>query len=169
MTRLADKLAELGIEPLDGERFQPFSEVQIAELRRTVDAQLPEEYEGFLSSFGRSGFSRLVNCTPFAKPLYFGWFFGFDELLLAIECSKESLPGTIIPIGEDGGGNAFCLGVAGMDFGKVYFNHHSIGWHADAEALLRQGKQVPSDIRYRIVHEVAPSFEQFILNMVIEE
>jgi len=169
MTRLAGKLADLGIEPLDGETFQPFSGVQIAELRRTVNAQLPEEYERFLAAFGRSGFSRLVNCTPSAKPLYFGWFFGFDELLLAIECCRETLPETIIPIGEDGCGNLFCLGVAGKDFGKVYFNHHCIGWRADAEALLRQGKEVPPDIRYRVVHEVAPSFEQFITNMVNEE
>src|SRR4051812_37335866 len=48
MTSLADKLAELGIEPLEGETFQPFSEGQIAELRRTVNAQLPEEFERFL-------------------------------------------------------------------------------------------------------------------------
>lgn len=169
MTRLADKLAELGIEPLDGETFQPFSEVQIAELRGKVHAQLPEGYERFLATYGRSGFSRLVNCTPFANPLYFGWFFGFDELLLAIECCQEDLPETIIPIGEDGCGNAFCLGLAGKDFGKVYFNHHCIGWRADAEALLRQGKQVPPDIRYRVVHEVAPTFEQFIKSMVNEE
>jgi SMI1/KNR4 family protein SUKH-1 len=169
MSDIADKLAELGIEPLDGGTFQPLSQGQIAELRRTVNAQLPEEYERFLATYGRSAFSRLVNCASAAKPIYFGWFFGFDELLLAIECCKQDLPETIIPIGEDGLGNSICLGVAGKDFGKVYFNHHSIGWRADAEALLRQGKQVPSDIRYRIVHEVAPSFEQFIKNMFNEE
>jgi SMI1/KNR4 family protein SUKH-1 len=169
MSSLSDKLVELGIEPLDGGSFQPFTESQIAELRRKVDAQLPEKYERFLTVFGCSGFSREVNCTPTDKPLYFGWFFGFDELLLAIECSRETLPESIIPIGEDGGGNAFCLGVAGKDFGKVYFNNHCLGWHADAESLLRQGKEVPSDIRYGIVHEVAPSFEQFIMNMSNEE
>src|SRR4051812_44880067 len=101
MSSLADKLMELGIEPLDGGSFQPFTESQIAELRSQVNAQLPEEYEQFLTVFGCSGFSKEVNCTPTDKPLYFGWFFGFDELLLAIECSRETLPESIIPIGED--------------------------------------------------------------------
>src|SRR5437660_8414028 len=111
MTSLADKLTELGIEPLDGETFKPLSDAHIAEVERTANAKLPEAYRRFLATFGPSRFSKEVNCTPSGKPLYFGWFFGFEELAVAIECSKELLPETIIPIGDDGLGNGFCLGV----------------------------------------------------------
>ena len=72
-------------------------------------------------------------------------------------------------MGDDGGGNQFCLGVSGEDFGKVYFHNHSIGWHADAERYRERGEEVPTNIRYQTVYEVARSFEQFILNMVKED
>ena len=86
----------------------------------------------------------------------------------AVNTYREVLPETIIPIGDDGGGNQFCLGVRGKDVGKVYFHNHSIGWHADAEAYRERGEEVPVDIHYQTVYVIAPSFEQFILNMVKE-
>jgi hypothetical protein len=168
MISITDKLIELGIQPLDGEAFTPFSEQEVARIEAAIGVPLPVTYERFLTRFGRSMFSTEVNCTPSSEPLYFGWFFGFSDLLDAIDNLKDFLPETIIPIGEDGGANLFCLGMRGRDVGKVYFHNHNIGWHADAEKYLERGDPVPPDIRYQTVCEVAPSFEQFILNMVKE-
>jgi hypothetical protein len=167
---LVDKLKELGVRPCHGQTFRPVSDKQIAEIQQKVNARLPEDYKRFLATFGESTFSSQVNCTPSGKPLYFGWFYGPPDLLEAIENCKEDevLPETIIPIGDDGGGNLFCLGVSGKDIGKVYFHNHGIGWHADAERLMEQGKSVPSDIRYQTVYECASSFQEFIENMVNE-
>jgi hypothetical protein len=168
MSSFTSKLAILGIEPMSGQAFEPFSEENIARLQKKVSAPLPEVYKQFLMTYGRSMFSAEINCRPHEGPLYFGWFYGFSELMDAVETYREVLPETLIPIGDDGGGNQFCLGVKGKDSGKIYFHDHSIGWHSDAEAYLRRGARVPPDIRYQTVDEIAPSFEQFILNMVKE-
>jgi len=168
MSSFSSNLTELGIEPMSGPVFEPFSAESIAQLQNKVGASLPEAYKQFLAAYGRSMFSAEINCTPHGEPLYFGWFYGFDELMDAVDTYREVLPETIIPIGDDGGGNQFCLGVSGKDFEKVYFHNHGIGWHADAEKYRECGEEVPANIRYQTVYEVAPSFEQFILNMVKE-
>jgi hypothetical protein len=165
MTPLSAKLAALGIEPSDGETFQAVAQKDMEEIESTIGQPLPEQYRSFLGAYGRSNFTSEVNCTPDSEPLYFGWFFGKDELLLAIESLRDTLPGTIIPIAEDGGGNVFCLGVAGNDAGRVYFHNHNLGWRSEAARLTQAGLPVPADIRYRTVHPVAASFDEFILQM----
>src|SRR5262249_35624504 len=147
MIALAEKLRKLGIQPMAGTAFQPFTPEEITRLENALGVRLPEDYRQFLLAFGGSMFSAEVNCTPAAELLYFGWFCQFPELLQAIDGLDEVLPETIIPIGEDGGGNTFCLGVKGADVGKVYFHNHSIGWHADAEKYMKRGEQVPPDVR----------------------
>lgn len=169
MSALAEKLAKLGLEPCGGKDFQPASTEEIAELEKTIGVRLPEDYRQFLLAYGRSMFSALVNCTPSAKPLYFGWFFCVAEVLTAIDGWEDALPETIIPIADDDGGNAFCLGVSGPGAGKVYFHNHSWGWHADAERLIERGEPVPPDIRYRTVHQIASSFRELIDQMQPEE
>ncbi|MGH7140855.1 MAG: SMI1/KNR4 family protein [Pirellulales bacterium] len=169
MASITSKLTELGIEPMSGPTFKPFSKQNIAQLQDKTGASFPEAYQQFLLTYGHSMFSGDVNCTPQGDPLYFGWFYGFNELVDAVDTYREVLPETMIPIGDDGGGNQFCLGVSGKDFGKVYFHNHGIGWHADAEAYRERGEEIPADIRYQTVFEVAPSFEQFILSMVKED
>lgn len=153
---------------MSGPTFEPFSNQNLAQIQDKIGDSLPEAYKEFLLTYGRSMFSGEVNCTPQGDPLYFGWFYGFNELVDAVDTFGGVLPETIIPIGDDGGGNQFCLGVNGNDFGKVYFHNHGIGWHADAEAYRVRCEEVPADIRYQTVFEVAPSFEQFIFNMVKE-
>jgi hypothetical protein len=162
---IADRLIELGITPLGTEAFAPFSEAEIASVETTLNGPLPVDYKEILLQFGRSMFSTEVNCTPTHEPLYFGWFFGYSELMDAIGYLDGFLPETVIPIGEDGGGNLFCLGVRGKDTGKVYFHNHGFGWHADAERYRERGEPVPPDIRYQVVHQIATSFREFINNI----
>ena len=166
MSSFNSKLAALGIEPMAGPSFEPLSEESIAQLQGKLGVSLPEAYARFLTTYGCSMFSREINCTPQGSPLYFGWFYGFDELLDAIDTYREVLPEAIIPIGDDGAGNQFCLGLDGDDFGKVYFHNHSIGWHADAEKYEERGEVVPTKIRYQTVHLIADSLEAFIDGMV---
>jgi hypothetical protein len=168
MSSFTSKLTELGIEPMRGPTFEPFSSENIAQLQNKVGASLPDAYKQFLMTYGHSMFSGEVNCTPQGDPLYFGWFYGFDELVDAVDTYREVLPETIIPIGDDGGGNQFCLGVSGKDSGKVYFHNHGIGWHADAEKYRERGEEVPANIRYQTVYPIAESFEAFIDGMVRE-
>jgi hypothetical protein len=80
MQAFKNKLIELGIEPMKGISFEPYSIAQIEQLQLKLDTQLPESYQQFLLTYGESTFAELV-------------------------------------------------GVRGMDFGKMYFHHHSLGWH----------------------------------------
>jgi hypothetical protein len=169
MDSIIGKLTGLGLEPLEGEAFEPLSEDDISRLQTILGATLPESYTELLTTFGASMFSREINCTPQGEPLYFGWFYGLNDLVEALNTHQEVLPESVIPIGDDGGGNQFCLGVRGEDFDKVYFHNHSLGWRSDAATYLARGEPVPDDIQYQTVHEVAPSFEQFILNLAVEE
>lgn len=169
MTSITDKLVELDIKPLNGEAFTPFSEEEVATIETTIGVPLPENYKGFLLQFGGTMFSTEVNCRSSDEPLYFGQFFRFSELLNAVEYLNETLPETIIPIGDDWGDIVFCLGVSRGDVGKVYVHNTHTGWHADAERYLERGEPVPSDIRYQTVHQIAASFEEFIKNMKKEE
>ena len=165
MTSFTDKLAELGIKPVDGDAFTPLSQQEVAKIQAKIGVPLPETYERFLLRFGRSMFSTEVDCTPAGEPLYFGWFFGYSELLDAVDNLKEFLPETVIPIAEDGGANLFCLGVCGGDAGTVYFHNHNIGWHADARMYLERGEALPPEIRYQSLFRVAKSLEEPIENM----
>src|SRR5262249_6036355 len=149
MTSITDQLIELGIVPLDGEAFTPFSEEEVATIETTIGVPLPEDYKRFLLRFGDSMFSTNVNCMSPDGPLRFGQFFRFSELLNAVEYLKETLPETMIPIGDNWGDIVFCLGVSHGDVGKVYFHNTHTGWHADAESYLERGEPVPSDIRYQ--------------------
>jgi hypothetical protein len=169
MTSITDRLIQLGIEPLEGEAFTPFSEEEVATIEKTIGVPLPENYKRFLLRFGGSTFSTNVSCTAPGERLHVGQFFRFSEMLNAIEYLNETLPETIIPIGDNCGDIVFCLGVSHGDVGKVYFHNTHTGWHYDAEGYLDRGEPVPSDIRYQVVQEIAPSFEEFINNMEKEE
>jgi SMI1-KNR4 cell-wall len=169
MTSIDDNLATLGITPVGSETFEPFSLKEIGRIEEMIRVQLPETYKRFVMKYGNSMFSTGADSTPSEKPVNYCCFFGFEELLTAIECLKETLPETIIPIGDDSGDIVLCLGVSRRDMGKVYIHNSGWGWHADAERYLERGEPVPSDIRYQAVHQVAPSFEEFVKIMKKDE
>jgi hypothetical protein len=165
MTSIDENLARLGITPVGSEMFEPFSLREVAKIEEMIAAQLPETYKRFVMKYGKAMFSTGADSTPSKKPVNYCCFFGFEELVTAIECLKETLPETIIPIGDDSGDIVLCLGISRRDMGKVYIHNSGWGWHADAESYVERGQPVPSDIRYQTVEEIAPSFEEFIKNM----
>lgn len=164
------KLNELGIIPILGARFEPFTEVQVAEIEHKVGAVLPSAYRTFLLKYGASSFEESVICTSTtADIIWFGWFLPYPDMITAIEVKAEVLPKSIIPIGSDSGDNLFCLGVKDSDWDKVYFHHHTAGWLADAQYYEERGERVPLYVRYSTVRKISDSFESFILNMEREE
>ncbi len=165
MTSIDDKLAALGITPLGSETFRPFSLREVAKIEEMIGIEVPETYKWFVMKYGKSIFSAGADSTPSRNPVNYCCFFSFEELLTAADSLKETLPETIIPIGDDSGDIVLCLGVGGRDIGKLYIHNNGWGWHADAERYIEQGEPVPADIRYQTVKQIAPSFEEFIRNM----
>lgn len=167
MVSITDKLRDLGIKPLNGEDFTPFSEEEVAAIESVIHESLPDDYRRCLLQFGGSMFSSEINCTPADMPLIFGCFFPFAELSNAIDFLKETLPDTLLPIGDDGGDIVFCLGFRGDDTGKMYIHNTHIGWDDDASRYLERGELIPSRLRYQAVQQIAPSFKEFIKNMKV--
>ena len=81
MNPFMNKLVELGIEPIHGTTFSPFSRKEIAQLQGKASTSLPEAYTRFLAAYGESMFSEEINCAPHGDPLYFGWFYGLLRVL----------------------------------------------------------------------------------------
>lgn len=75
----------------------------------------------------------------------------------------------MIPIGDDGGGDLYCLGVTGDDRNKMFFHDHNIGWQADAEVYAARGESIPADLHHQTVDLIGDSFESFILGLSSEE
>lgn len=165
MTSLDEDLAVLGITPVGSNTFSPFSLEDIKKIEMTINFELPEPYKAFLMKYGQSMFVIESDSAIVSKPVNYCCFFSLDELLSAIEYLKETLPESIIPIGDDSGDIVLCLGVSGVDAGRMYVHNNGWGWHADAEKYLENGQSVPSSIRYHTVEEVARSFSDFVSNM----
>ena len=168
---LTQKLRQLGAKPGSGESYRPFTEAQLDEVEAQTNGRLPTSYRQMLTTLGGCMFAAPVYFNdPQAKmPVMFGWFFGFDELLDAIRSHEEVLPDGVIPIGDDGGGNLYCLGVKGDDLGKVFFHDHGVGWDEEAQDYLARGEELPLRLRYQTVYLLANSFDEFVNSMWCEE
>lgn len=171
MSKIDEKLSALGIEPESGGEFTPMTEAEVREIENRIGATLPEGYRRFLTTYGSSLFGQDVyyRDQKYSDPVLFGWFFGANSLHGAIEPYSEALPKGIIPIGDDGGGNLYALGVTGGDKNKVFFHDHTIGWNADARKFIERGEDVPAALRYQTVYQIADSFETFIDGMFHQE
>ena len=162
VSKVDDKLKELGFEPEGGGES---ALAGIEDVEERIGATLPEGYRRFLKTYGGGMFSEDVYYREHDRAVLFGWLFEADEILDAIESFSEVLPESMVPIGDDGGGNLYCLGFTGSDENNVYFHDHSAGWQADAQSYEERGEEVPADIRYQTVYRIADSFEEFIESM----
>jgi hypothetical protein len=113
-----------GIEPVDGDRFTPMTEVAIAAFEREVGARLPETYRRFLATYGASMFNGAPPDNPYIlfRPLeslppqfrsgkgLFDAFYGAERnaqdgysVRVRTRFFRGRMPESIIPIGDDGG------------------------------------------------------------------
>ncbi len=159
----------------------PMPEEEIAELERSIGARLPDGYHRFLATHGNCGFANFIDFTTLTpvRPWisdkttrwHFGLFYGSKastySIAWSIDTLRDRMPETLIPIGEDGMGNQICLGIAGPERGKIYFWDHEDEW--DEDEYLMQGKPVPPDLKFRNVHLIANSFEEFLDQMYVNE
>lgn len=167
---LLQKLKELGANPWRGDTFQPFSEKEVKEVETQIKANLPASYREMLSTLGGVFFSEAVYYVDPKEnvPEMFGGFYGFDELINATKY-LDNLPPGIIPIGDDGGGNLYCLGVKGDDVGKVFFHDHGVGWDDEAWSCLERGEELPLHLRYQTVCLLANTLDEFVNSMSVGE
>lgn len=177
-----DKLLQRvgGLRPIVGDGFLPLSASELADVEELIGTTLPDTYRAFLLCYGASAFRRLVqfrsivplpphisrNGTDYIDALY-----GMEpetyNLKKSIRIFKGRMPGSVIPIGSNGGGNQICLGVSGEERGKVfYWDRHN---EFDEEEYLEDHEPpVPPELLHQNVHLVADSFEDFLQRLEID-
>ena len=143
------------LESLKAKLRSPFMNDQLCQIEVLIKGSLPTAYRNFLSTYGGASFDS-VYYDDNGVSVQFGWFFDFEELCSALDSYSDSIPGNMIPVGEDGGGNLYCLGIRGSVLGRLYFHDHSIGWDTEED-------------RQETVYKIANSLDAFINGMFICE
>lgn len=162
---IEEKLKALDVNPRS-----PLSVKEIEQIEAKIGEDLPDAYRRMLVTYGGLSFNDVFYHDPkVGQPTRFGWFFDYSELVDAVKSYAEAIPENMIPVGEDGGGNLYCLGIAGGDRNKVFFHDHCIGWQADAEKYIERGEPVPAGLRYQTVYLIGESFESFILGLFSQD
>lgn len=138
---------------IDFERSNPVATPEgILAFEKAIGAVLPEDYSSFLQQFN-GGRPREYEVavptwgeTPLNRLLGLGAP-GRSDLAFQTKRMADLLPEGVIPIGDDPGGNFFCLTVSGPDAGAVSLWDHEADWESD-----------PSNALFR----VAGSFSEFV-------
>jgi hypothetical protein len=166
-TEIEGKIGLLGgIVPVDA-AFDPVRERELRAIEAALGVSLPHDYREFLQTYGCCSFGALVQfCSMEGDGGPLSLFFGSKSagcygLMRNIKMLQDRMPETIIPIGDDGGGNKVCLGIKGDERGKVYYWDHNNEWDED-DYLEEYGMPMPPEAKFQNVCLVAESFEDFI-------
>jgi hypothetical protein len=170
---IESKLLEIGITPLDENAYTPLTPEEVAELEALLGASLPADYKAFVTKYGESHFSEIVDVRAIQSPpkhisdnelLDFSTFYGSNAagngLLAFVAILQGRMPRTMFPFARDHSGNSFCLCVNGTDRNKIYLWDHES--EPAEEDYVERGLPVPNDLWYRNLTLVATSFTDFI-------
>lgn len=172
-----------GIVPHD-----PMTEEELVAIETDLGQPLPEDYRGFVRTYGGASFGELVQFqlledepvhpvksllgVPIPRyengPLshFYGSKTGNQSLAESIEALKGRMPDTMIPIADDGAGNQICLGIKGQERGKVYYwDHHNDP--DEQEYLEDYGTPMPPEVKFQNVYLIAESFEDFLRRLEV--
>jgi ankyrin repeat protein len=145
---------------------------RLAKVEKQFGIRLPKEYRAFMlaNNGGEPEPSGVCRKRSKAPSLSCSYFFSIDaersyeDWVSAYEGMKNSvevvLPKRIVPIGDDSGGNVFCISVSGKDEGKIYWWFHEHAFVPDPPRRV-----VPDMTGITLV---ADSFEAF-LNQFAED
>jgi hypothetical protein len=175
MDELELRLTELAIQPMNTDSYTPVPVSELEQIEREIGGQLPEDCHWFLKRYGKCLFKTGVSCPSSSElgPIPFAFFYGAgasgDGVLANYLSYKSQFPSRVVPIGEDGLGNLYCIATTGPNRGCIYYWDHSTGWQAEAEEYGRRGQDVPDSVKYKCLEQVAPSFTAFVLRLQADE
>jgi hypothetical protein len=165
----------------------PMTEEELAAIESSLGERLPEDFRDFVRSYGDAMFgaetwfrpvqSLSISPSPFkdmpsrvleggAFSYFYGSSAGKQSLAESIALYRGRMPDTIIPIGDEGGGNQICLGIKGSERGKVYYWDHENTW---SERRYREyfRRPMPPEVKFQNLYLVAESFEDFIQRLEV--
>lgn len=143
------RIHEFGITKLSKEEI---TEDDVKELESFLGSNLPSDYRYFFKEYGVSDFKSWVTYPTAEGGVSLGTFVGLDIYQIIDDCS-ERLPRKCIPINDDSGGNLIVMSLNEINYGFIYFQHHSIG----------VGDKLDTDTnRWETMSFLANSFADFI-------
>lgn len=140
------------MKPTISKEYAPLTSGQLVAVEQRLGIHLPEAYRDFLLAHNGGRPKPNVFQTQDGTGSSIDWFLGihngpydnFEGYFINYKVTRLALPGNLVPIGHDPGGNLICLSVQGEDTGAVYF------WDHERET---------SPPTYANVHLIADSFE----------
>jgi hypothetical protein len=139
--------------------LKSINDVEITQLETRLGIRLPHDYKNFLLSHngGRTEPWMMFNIHGNKRDSHaiVGFFFSIGgdsniDLEANVHAYSDRVPGNILPIASDPGGNLLCISVSGVDEGKLYF------WTHEEEC---EDGEMPS---YENLYFVADSFRELI-------
>lgn len=149
------------------------SEPDVAQVEAVFSCNFPSVYRHFLMSYGAVRFKSYVVFTPtsplskrafslqkeYISVLYCKAINGLTTFDLANQCQCRAylgrMPGNLLPIGNNGTGNQFCIGVGGDELGQIYYWDHNDEFDEEGhlEDLGIDLEDIEDDERPPIPHE----------------
>jgi hypothetical protein len=178
-----------GIKGAGGNNLTPMTDAEIIAFEKEVGARLPETYRQFLASYGASTFNGASPDNPYIlfRPLkqlpshfksgkgLFDAFYGAERdphdgysLRVRTRFFLGRMPGSIIPIGDDGGAGQICLGIKGSEAGKVYYWDQQNEPQDEEDYFEDYGEPRPPEAMFQNVHLIAESFEDFLRRLEVK-
>jgi cell wall assembly regulator SMI1 len=148
----------MAFRTVDGSGRQ-LREQDVAAVEEQLGYHLPEDYRRFI--LAHNGGRPVPDYFPIQGNPYFGDHASVHELHCIasgeyldlrrqVQVFRDRVPPELLPIAHDPGGNLLCLGVSGLEYGKVYY------W--DHEQQVAEG-ETPD---YENVYLVADTFADFL-------
>jgi SMI1 / KNR4 family (SUKH-1) len=170
-----------GIEPTNGDQFNPMSDKQVRSIENRLGASFPNMYRQYLTTYGASRPKQLVNVRP-AKPLPreitsngklpFEMLYGVGgnvDLQSRLSSHSRMIPANMISIGSDGTGSMYLLAIKDEEAGKVFYWDGENDPLCEEDYLKEYGKPRPPEAMFQNVHLVAESFEDFLRRLELED
>lgn len=106
--------------------------LEIQQLKDHIGSDMPEDYKQFLlNSNGGHVENNMFYADENNEIVGVRYFFGINtnndnDVYKALDVYKNRVPSKLLPIGEDGCGNLFCLSLRDKDYNTVYFWDHEL-------------------------------------------
>lgn len=110
----------------------PVTEDEVRSRESDLGVSFPPDYRDLLKTHGAASFGKLVEFRTASRKAPFSYFLGSNagtqSLAKRVKTYSGRMPNTMIPSGDDGGGNLICLGIKDDETEKIYYWDRNDAW-----------------------------------------
>jgi len=183
-----------GVKPAVGTIHAPLSDAELSHIESACGCKLPGDYRDFLAHYGAVAFRRRVLVNPIITlPNKVSWsgkdyldvLYGKEisgrndfDIVARYQVCRNRIPHGLLPIGNNGAGNQFCIGVQGEELGQIFYWDHNDEF--DEEDYLEdlgidleeieddERPPIPREAWFKNVYPIATSFEDLFSRLEVD-